>query len=155
MYVTPSLNPSPRGRDLLSPSRAPFSSIVSISTGSTNGANNGGTKGARDTHLLITEPAGIRSAGFLFRTKQKNIPESLTDSGMNYLKLSGYAFAQHWTILFACEFLVRLETDLSKFLCLLKKFICSLREEFVEGCETNLALQEVLELTPVWFLAVE
>ena len=69
---------------------------------------------------------------FFVQDYAKNIPESFTDSGMNYLKLSGYAFAQHWTILFACEFLVRLETDLSEFLCLLKKLICSLREELVE-----------------------
>lgn len=34
--------------------------------------------------------------------------------------------------LFACEFLVRLKTDLREFLCLLEKFICLVREELVE-----------------------
>lgn len=36
-----------------------------------------------------------------------------------------------------------------------QKFLGSVREEFVQGGETNLTLEEVLELGPVRFLGVE
>lgn len=36
-----------------------------------------------------------------------------------------------------------------------QEFLGSVREEFVEGGETNLTLEEVLELGPVRFLGVE
>ena len=68
---------------------------------------------------------------------------------------SGLAYAKPRAILFTSEFLVRLETDLRELFSLLEKLLSSLREEFVERCETNLALQEVLELGPIRFLAVE
>ena len=51
--------------------------------------------------------------------------------------------------------LVCFETYLSELFCLLEELLSAVWIHLVEGCETNLTLEEVLELAPVWLLAVE
>ena len=58
-------------------------------------------------------------------------------------------------LFFACKTLVSVKSDLREFLCLGQKFTCFGREHLVQGCESDFTLQEVLELAPVRFLAVE
>ena len=51
--------------------------------------------------------------------------------------------------------LVSLETYLGELLCLLEELLGAVWIHLVERSESNLSLEEVLELAPVWFLAVE
>ncbi len=58
-------------------------------------------------------------------------------------------------LLFASQTDVGAVADLGELFGQAEEFGCLLREELVEGSETNLTLQEVLELGPVWFLGIE
>ena len=61
----------------------------------------------------------------------------------------------HCQQLFAGKTLVSFVSYFCELFCLLEKFCCRIREELVKRCEANLTLEEVLELGPVWLLAVE
>ena len=53
------------------------------------------------------------------------------------------------------EAFVGVQPYLCKFFCLLQKLCSLVWEHLVEGCETHLTFQEVLELAPVRLFAVE
>ena len=67
----------------------------------------------------------------------------------------GFLLLRSLAGLFVGETLVGVQADFGEFLGLVEEFLGALGEELEEGCETHLAFEEVLELGPVGFLAVE
>lgn len=70
--------------------------------------------------------------------------------------MTGHSFFEYVSgTLLAGEAGVGAVTYFGEFLGEAQELLGSVREQLVKGCETNLSLEEVLELGPVWLLGVE